>query len=155
MTPNDRIIEDPAICAGQPVIRGTRVLARVIWGHLANGQSIDTILREFPSLTEEDVRAVLDSMASGTSVPLVQRESVVREHVAAAHSNEPAHESSASAERTSEMGAPNAALSYDADGVDRSLIRWMLRLTPRQRLDHVQGMIDLSRSVRRIPNGDR
>jgi hypothetical protein len=49
----------------------------------------------------------------------------------------------------------NAAASYDAEGVDRSLIRWMLRLTPRQRLDYVQGVIDLACSARPSPNGDR
>ncbi len=38
---------------------------------------------------------------------------------------------------------PEAA--YDADGVDRSLIRWMLGLTPTERLRHVQGEIDLVR----------
>jgi hypothetical protein len=50
---------------------------------------------------------------------------------------------------------PDAAASYDAEGVDRSLIRWMLRLTPRQRLDYVQGVIDLARNARPSPNGDR
>jgi hypothetical protein len=37
--------------------------------------------------------------------------------------------------------------SYDQDGVDRSLIRWMLGLTPGERLAQVQGTIDLVRSV--------
>jgi len=45
--------------------------------------------------------------------------------------------------------------AYDAAGVDRSLIRWMLGLTPSERLQHVQGTIDLVRDVRRVPNGDR
>lgn len=40
------------------------------------------------------------------------------------------------------------AASYDAEGVDRSLIRWMLRLTPRQRLEYVQGVMDLACSAR-------
>ena len=48
---------------------------------------------------------------------------------------------------------PEAA--YDADGVDRSLIRWMLGLTPTERLRHVQGEIDLVRRAKRLPNGDR
>ncbi|MDP8999007.1 MAG: DUF433 domain-containing protein, partial [Myxococcota bacterium] len=54
----DRIVRDPSICGGQPVIRGTRVLVRVVLGHLAHGSSIESITREFPTLTEDDVRAV-------------------------------------------------------------------------------------------------
>jgi hypothetical protein len=45
--------------------------------------------------------------------------------------------------------------AYDAAGVDRSLIRWMLSLTPSERLQYVQGTIDLVRDVKRVPNGDR
>jgi hypothetical protein len=45
--------------------------------------------------------------------------------------------------------------SYDADGVDRSLIRWMLRLTPMERLEYVQGVIDLVQSIRPTENGNR
>lgn len=49
----------------------------------------------------------------------------------------------------------SAQPAYDAAGVDRSLIRWMLSLTPSERLRHVQGTIDLVRDVRRVPNGNR
>ena len=59
MTYDDRIVRDPAICAGQPVIRGTRVLVRVVLGYLAHGETTETILRDFPSLTFDDVRAVI------------------------------------------------------------------------------------------------
>ena len=45
--------------------------------------------------------------------------------------------------------------AYDAAGVDRSLVRWMISLTPSERLRHVQSTIDLVRDVRRVPNGDR
>ena len=45
--------------------------------------------------------------------------------------------------------------AYDAAGVDRSLVRWMLNLTPSERLRYVQSTIDLVRDVRRVPNGDR
>jgi len=37
----------------------------------------------------------------------------------------------------------------DDNGVDRSLVRWMLRLSPTERLEYVQGAIDLQASVRR------
>jgi hypothetical protein len=52
-------------------------------------------------------------------------------------------------------GAETSSSAYDADGVDRSLIRWMLRLSPAERLAHVQGVIDLVKTVRRPANGDR
>jgi uncharacterized protein (DUF433 family) len=59
VTYQDRIVRDPAVCAGQPVIRGTRVLVRVVLGYLAHGETTETILRDFPSLTADDVRAVI------------------------------------------------------------------------------------------------
>jgi uncharacterized protein (DUF433 family) len=42
----DRIVRDPAVCAGQPVVRGTRVLVRVVLGYLAHGETTEHILRE-------------------------------------------------------------------------------------------------------------
>jgi uncharacterized protein (DUF433 family) len=59
MQHSDRIVLDPSVCAEQPVIRGTCVLVQLILGYLAHGESIETILREFPSICEEDVRAVM------------------------------------------------------------------------------------------------
>lgn len=38
---------------------------------------------------------------------------------------------------------------YDDDGVDRSLIRWMLQLTPTQRLEMAQDLVNLVGSVKR------
>lgn len=67
---HDRIVRDPSICGGQPVIRGTRVLVRVILGYLAHGEPIEVILSEFPSLKEEDVRAVIAFAAASASEDL-------------------------------------------------------------------------------------
>lgn len=72
------IARDLTICGGQPVIRGTRVLIRVNLGYLARGEPVEAILREFPSLTEEDVRAVIafaavsasEDLPASSSVPL-------------------------------------------------------------------------------------
>jgi uncharacterized protein (DUF433 family) len=66
----DRIARDPAICAGQPVIRGTRVLVRVVLGYLAHGETTEHILREFPSLAEADVRAVIAFAAASAGEDL-------------------------------------------------------------------------------------
>lgn len=53
------IVRDPKICGGQPVIKGTRVTLRTILASLAEGARIEEILADFPTLTEEDVRAVI------------------------------------------------------------------------------------------------
>jgi uncharacterized protein (DUF433 family) len=70
MTYQDRIMRDSAICGGQPVIKGTRVLVRVILGYLAHGESTATILKEFPSIGEEDVRAVIAFAAASAAEDL-------------------------------------------------------------------------------------
>lgn len=54
-----RIQIDPNICHGKPVIRGTRVLVSTILGAMAGGDAIPQILEDYPSITEEDVRAAL------------------------------------------------------------------------------------------------
>lgn len=44
---------------------------------------------------------------------------------------------------------------YDENGIDRTLVRWMLSLTPTERLEVVQSSIDLLASVRDVPAGSR
>lgn len=56
-TPN-RVVIDPAVAHGKPVIRGTRVPVTVIVGSLAGGMSFEEIQREY-DLTIEDIRAAL------------------------------------------------------------------------------------------------
>jgi uncharacterized protein (DUF433 family) len=70
MTYQERIVRDPAVCAGQPTIRGTRVLVRVVLGYLAHGEPAEKVLSEFPSLTEEDVRAVIAFAAASAAEDL-------------------------------------------------------------------------------------
>jgi uncharacterized protein (DUF433 family) len=53
------IVRDPRICGGEPVIRGTRVTIRTILASLAEGACTEEILEDFPTLTEEDVQAVI------------------------------------------------------------------------------------------------
>lgn len=55
----DFIIRDPQICGGQPVFRGTRVTLRTVLASLAAGDDISGILRDFPTLNEEQVRAAV------------------------------------------------------------------------------------------------
>lgn len=55
----DRITIDPKIMVGKPVIAGTRVPVDLILRKLAQGMKTDEILRDYPRLTEEDVRAAI------------------------------------------------------------------------------------------------
>ena len=50
---------NPKICGGEPVIKGTRVTIRTILASLAEGATIEEILKDFPTLTEDSVRAVI------------------------------------------------------------------------------------------------
>lgn len=70
MAYQERIVRDPKICGGQPTIKGTRIPVRVILGYLAHGETIQAIVREFPSLTEDDVRAVIAFAATSASEDL-------------------------------------------------------------------------------------
>ncbi|MEW6198900.1 MAG: DUF433 domain-containing protein [Planctomycetota bacterium] len=55
----DFIVRDPQICGGQPVSRGTRVTLRTVLASLAAGDDIADVLRDFPTLTVEHVRAAV------------------------------------------------------------------------------------------------
>jgi uncharacterized protein (DUF433 family) len=59
MNYQDRITRDPQICGGEPVIRGTRVTLRTVLASLADGDPVDDILKDFPTLTTADIRAVI------------------------------------------------------------------------------------------------
>jgi len=50
---------DRAICHGKPVIRGTRVQVSTILGALGAGDSIETVLEDYPTMSREDVNAAL------------------------------------------------------------------------------------------------
>lgn len=55
----DRIRIDPAVRFGKPCVRGTRITVGDVLGQLAGGASEDQLLKEFPQLTREDIRACL------------------------------------------------------------------------------------------------
>ncbi len=54
-----RIVVDPEILAGKPVIRGTRIAVELILELLAGGQSEKEILESYPGLSREDILACL------------------------------------------------------------------------------------------------
>jgi len=56
---SDRIVLDPAILVGKPVIRGTRLSVEFIIGLLADGWSEADILTNYPSIGHDDMIACL------------------------------------------------------------------------------------------------
>lgn len=59
MKPVPRIILDPSILAGKPVIRGTRVPVDLVLELLASGWQEATIIKEYPMLKHEDILACI------------------------------------------------------------------------------------------------
>lgn len=47
----------PNVCHGKPCIQGTRIMVSIILDYLAAGDSIDDILKQYPTLSHDDVRA--------------------------------------------------------------------------------------------------
>jgi uncharacterized protein (DUF433 family) len=61
---NGRITIDPGVCNGKPTIRGKRITVQTILEYLGAGESESEILRQYPSLEPEDLRACLNFAAS-------------------------------------------------------------------------------------------
>jgi uncharacterized protein (DUF433 family) len=59
MTETAHIVLDPAVLAGKPVIRGTRLSVDFVIGLMADGWTEADILRNYPGLTREDLAACL------------------------------------------------------------------------------------------------
>jgi len=56
----ERIVMNPEVLSGKPVIKGTRIPVYLILELLGAGMSVDDVLREYPELTREDVQAALE-----------------------------------------------------------------------------------------------
>jgi uncharacterized protein (DUF433 family) len=56
---SERIVIDPGICNGRPVIRGTRITVQTVLEFLAAGDTPEDVLEAYPSITREDVNACL------------------------------------------------------------------------------------------------
>jgi uncharacterized protein (DUF433 family) len=59
----NRIVVNPKVMVGKPVIKGTRIPVDAIIKRLAGGMSLREILEEYPNLKEEDVKAALEYAA--------------------------------------------------------------------------------------------
>jgi uncharacterized protein (DUF433 family) len=67
---HQRIVRDPQICGGEPVFRGTRVTLRTVLASLADGDSAEEILADFPSLKADDIRAAISFAAASAEEDL-------------------------------------------------------------------------------------
>jgi uncharacterized protein (DUF433 family) len=61
---DERITINSKVCHGQACIKGTRIPVYLILRMLANGDTIEDLLAEYPSLTREDILACFDYAAS-------------------------------------------------------------------------------------------
>ncbi len=63
----DRITSDPAVCHGQPTVRGLRYTVESLLELLASGMTIDDVLEDHPDLERDDLLAVLEfgALAAG------------------------------------------------------------------------------------------
>lgn len=71
----NRIVMEPKIMTGKPVIKGTRLTVQYILNLLAHGTTIDEILSEYKGLTRDDILACLlyaaQTLEDTTFMPLM------------------------------------------------------------------------------------
>ena len=72
----ERIVVNPKIMVGKPIIRGSRLTVQYILNLLAHGASVDEILQEYKGLTREDILACLlyasETLEDTTFMPLIE-----------------------------------------------------------------------------------
>jgi uncharacterized protein (DUF433 family) len=56
----DRIVIDPRIMTGKPVVRGTRIPVELVLKRLSQDLTMETIFDSYPRLTQEDIKACLE-----------------------------------------------------------------------------------------------
>ena len=74
MNYQDRIVRDPQIVGGEPILKGTRVTLKTVLASLAEGATTAEILADFPTLSEEDIRAAIAFAAASAQedLPLLE-----------------------------------------------------------------------------------
>jgi uncharacterized protein (DUF433 family) len=60
----ERITVDPNVCRGRACVAGTRIMVTVILDNLAAGLSWEELIRSYPPLSDEDIRACLNYAAA-------------------------------------------------------------------------------------------
>ena len=69
-----RIVTDPSILAGKPVVAGTRIPVSLILNLLAHGYDVQRVVQAYPTLTADDVKAAL--LYAAAQLPSGAREPV-------------------------------------------------------------------------------
>ena len=78
-----RIIIDPGIMAGKPIIKGTRIPVEIVLERLAHDLDTQTLYEDYPRLTEADVKACLayaEALVEGEDVYIEQMEKQHQRH---------------------------------------------------------------------------
>lgn len=55
----EHISVDPTVCHGKACVRGTRIPVAVVLANLAEGMSVEGLVAEYPSLSEQSIRAAI------------------------------------------------------------------------------------------------
>ena len=75
---HERISIDPNVCHGQACVKGTRIPVHQLVRMLANGDTVEILLEEYPSLQHEDILACLDYSASLAEEQVTPLEALAR-----------------------------------------------------------------------------
>lgn len=73
---SERIVRDPAILGGKPVVRGTRIAVEVVLEYLAHNPVFDDLFADYPRLTMDDAKACL-AYAGALVEQVAERQPVV------------------------------------------------------------------------------
>ena len=67
----DRIVKDPQILGGKPVVRGMRISVELITDLLVAGDTKADIMLDYPDITSEDIEACIQYKATGAKLSYV------------------------------------------------------------------------------------
>lgn len=71
----DRIVVDPEIMVGKPVVKGTRIPVALVLKRLAQDLSLESLFQSYPRLTPDDVKACLayaEALLSGEEIQILK-----------------------------------------------------------------------------------
>jgi uncharacterized protein (DUF433 family) len=80
MNYREYIVRDPSILGGVPILKGTQIPLWVVIRHLALGDSLENIVKTYPALTEDSVKAVIAFAAALAEVDLITNPELKLDH---------------------------------------------------------------------------
>ena len=60
----EKIVSNPQICSGKPCIKGTRIPVHIILDLLAAGETFEGVIKAYPNISDEQIRACLETSSS-------------------------------------------------------------------------------------------